>query len=183
MKIVQAGMQHLDGVLGLHKRYHISSIDAADKPGGFVTTNFIPEQLSALVEKEHGITIAMDGDDIIAYAMAASWQFWSEWALFAHMIEKLPENTFHGQMLSVDNSYQYGPICIDRQYRSSGLFQKVFFASLAAMADRYSTMVTFINRINGRSCTAHTKKAGMDVVCEFQFNQNNYYMLACPTKF
>jgi len=175
-------MSHLDGVMELHKQYHISSIRCDDKADGFVTTNFTPEQLNALVEKERGITVAMDGGRIIAYAMAASWQFWSEWPLFAHMIEKLPENAFKGQTLSVNNSYQYGPICVNRQYRGSGVFQKVFFASLADMADRYPIMLTFINRINPRSYAAHTKKVGMEIVCEFQFNQNEYYMLACPTR-
>jgi hypothetical protein len=115
--------------------------------------------------------------------MAASWQFWSEWPLFAHMIKNLPENSFNSQPLSVDNSYQYGPICIDKRYRGSGVFQKVFYASLDSMASRYPTMVTFINQINHRSYVAHTQKVIMDTVCTFQFNQNDYYMLACPTKF
>ena len=182
MKILRAKMTDLDKVMDLHKRYHIKSIDPSDKPDGFVTTDFTPEQLHVLVEKERGITIAMDGDCVIAYAMAASWQFWSEWPLFAYMIEKLPENTFNGQLLSIDNSYQYGPICVDRRYRGSGVFQKVFDASLCSMSSLYPFMVTFINQINSRSYAAHTQKARMDTVCTFQFNQNNYYILACHTK-
>jgi len=182
MIILRAEMNHLDGVMDLHKRYHIDSISADDKPDGFVTTNFTQNQLNALVEKERGITIAIEDGSIIAYAMAASWQFWSEWPLFAYMIGKLPENVFNGQRLSMDNSYQYGPISVDRRYRNSGVFQKVFYASLESMADRYPIMVTFINQINHRSYAAHTKKTAMETICTFQFNQNNYYMLACPTK-
>ena len=182
MEISRAGMTDLDGVMDLHRRYHISSISPGDKPDGFVTTNFTPEQLHALVEKERGITVAKDDGRIIAYAMAASWQFWSEWPLFAYMIEKLGENSYNGLSLSVENSYQYGPICVDRQYRGSGVFQKVFYASLDSMAGRYPVMVTFINRINHRSYAAHTKKVTMDTVCTFKFNQNDYYMLACPVK-
>ncbi len=182
MEIATAKMTDLEGVMDLHKRYHISSINPDDKADGFVTTNFTPEQLQALVEKECGITIAKDGGRIISYAMAASWQFWSEWPLFAHMIQKLPEHFLEGQGLTVDNSYQYGPICVDKSYRGSGVFEKVFNASLDSMAGRYPIMVTFINQINPRSYKAHTQKVNMNTVGTFQFNNNDYYMLACPTK-
>ncbi len=183
MEIVKAKISNLDGVMDLHKRYHINSIDPADKPDGFVTTNFTSEQLHALVEKECGIMIARDGGRIISYAMAASWQFWAEWPLFSYMIQKLPENSFNGQSLTVENSYQYGPICVDKAYRGSGVFEKVFYASLDSMAGRYPIMVTFINQINPRSYKAHTQKVNMTVVDTFQFNNNDYYILACPTKY
>ena len=181
MEIGRADLHDLDGVMDIHKRYHISTISAEDKPDGFVTTNFTPQQLNDLVEKERGITIAKDCGKIIGYAMAGSWQFWSEWPLFTHMIGELGKNTYNGQILSVDNSYQYGPITVDRKYRGSGVFQKLFYSSLESMASRYPIMVTFINQINHRSYAAHTKKVIMETVCTFQFNQNDYYMLACPT--
>ena len=87
MEIMQACMNDLDGVMALHRKYHIGSIDATDKPDGFVTTNFTAKQLEALVNKEYGITIAKENGHIVSYAMAASWQFWAEWPFFAHMIQ------------------------------------------------------------------------------------------------
>lgn len=182
MKILRAEVADLDGVMDLHKRYHIGSICPEDKPDGFVTTNFTEEQLRVLIEEERGVTIAKDGDRVTAYALAASWQFWSQWPLFAYMIERLPENIYHGRTLSTSNSYQYGPICVDGAYRGSGVFEGVFSASLNSMAERYPIMVTFINQVDRRSYAAHTRKAGMDTVCTFQFNSNDYYMLACLTK-
>ena len=65
MEIRRAEMKDLKGVMDLHKQYHVDSINPADKPDGFVTTNFTPEQLQALVEKERGITIAKDGERVI----------------------------------------------------------------------------------------------------------------------
>lgn len=181
MEITQASMKDLDSVMALHARYHVNTISPADKPDGFVTTNFTPEQLEGLVVKERGITIARENGVVYSYAMAASWQFWSEWPLFAHMIKTLPENSLNGQALSVDNSYQYGPICVDVSARGSGLFEKVFYASLASMAGRYPIMATFINQINDRSYVAHTRKVRMETLSTFQFNNNDYYLLACPT--
>lgn len=181
LEIVQATLNDLDDVMALHKRYHVDSIDARDKPDGFVTTNFTPDQLERLVQAERGITIAKQGGAVVSYAMAASWQFWSEWPFFAYMIQKLPENTFQGKPLSPDTSYQYGPICVDVAVRGTGVFEKVFDASLESMAARFPVMVTFINQINPRSYAAHTRKAHMDTVGTFQYNSNDYYMLACPT--
>lgn len=182
MEIMQATMGDLEGVIALHRKYHIDSISADDKPHGFVTTNFTSEQLEALVNKENGITIAKQDGKIVAYAMAASWQFWSAWPFFAHMIEELPKNSFEGQVLSTENSYQYGPICVDTSVRGSGVFEQVFAASLENMSKRYPIMATFINQINHRSYAAHTRKVAMTTVGTFQFNNNDYYMLACATK-
>lgn len=182
MEIRLAELADIDGIIALHKKYHVDSIVAEDKPNGFVTTNFTPEQLNALIQKERGVTIAKEDDTVISYAMAASWDFWSAWPLFVCMIEKLPSYQFNDKPLCVDTSYQYGPICIDNAYRHSGLFERVFFASLHSMNKRFSTMVTFINQINPRSYAAHTRKAKMQTVCTFEFNNNDYYMLACDTR-
>lgn len=181
MEIMQATMNDLEGVMALHRKYHIDTIDPIDKPSGFVTTNFTPKQLEALVNEENGITIAKQDGIILSYAMAASWQFWSEWPFFAHMICELPHNSLEGQILSAENSYQYGPICVDTSLRGSGVFEQVFSASLAHMAKRYPIMVTFINQINHRSYAAHTRKVPMTTVGTFQYNNNDYYMMACPT--
>ena len=97
----------------LQKRYHVSFINEEEKKNGFVTTLFTPEQLTELIEKEDGISLACDGDKVVAYAMAGSWQFWSKWPLFQFMIADLPNTTYLGQTLSTENSYQYGPVCID----------------------------------------------------------------------
>ena len=181
MIITQARFEDIDSLLELHKKYHVSTVSEEDKPDGFITTDFTPEQLKGLID-EDGITIIKDGDNVLGYAMAASWQFWSEWPFFANMIKLLPDNSFEGTVLDMENSYQYGPITLDRSIRGTGMFEKLFNASLKNMSKRYPIMVTFINQINDRSYVAHTEKVPMEVISTFVFNNNDYYMLACPTK-
>ena len=181
MMIAQATMYDFEGIRSLLKANHIDSISEKDKPDGFVTTNFTDAQLETLIVHEHGVTIAKENGKVLSFAMAASWEFWSEWPFFAHMIEKLPEFSFEGQVLTRENSYQYGPICIDKSVRGTGLFEKVFYASLASMKERYPIMATFVNQINHRSYAAHTKKVPLMTLGNFQYNQNNYYMMACST--
>jgi hypothetical protein len=66
----------------LQQKYHINSISPEDRPDGFVTTYFNAVRLKTLIEEEDGVSIAFDGDKVIAYAMAASWPFWAQWPLF-----------------------------------------------------------------------------------------------------
>lgn len=167
----------LPGVGELQKRYHISTIPEEDKADGFVTTLFTPEQFLSLIEEENGLAIACDGDRVISYAMAASWEYWSVWPLFQHMIADLPNIEYLGRRLSTENSYQYGPVCIDKEYRGRGVLEHIFEFSRRQMAPRYPVMVTFINQINPRSYDAHTRKVGMEFLKTFDFNGNHYYEL------
>ena len=59
------------------KKHHISTISEEEKADRFVTTLFSDEQFKEIIEKENGISIACDGDKIVAYAMAASWEYWA----------------------------------------------------------------------------------------------------------
>ena len=181
MQFKVAELSDIDDVLELHYRYQVDSIDEEDKKDGFVTTAFTKEQLSKLINDENGLFIARDGKRVVAYVMAASWQFWSIWPMFAHMVKSLPELTYLGQRLSVDNSYQYGPVCIDKSVRGSGLLEEIFDFSREHMSNRFPILVTFINKINPRSYEAHVRKLGLEVIQEFEFNNNFYYELVYDT--
>lgn len=176
-----AVIKDIPAISELQKKYHIATISEEDKPDGFVTTLFTEEQFRELIEQENGIAVAYDGDKIAAYAMAASWEYWSKWPIFQYMIEDLPNAEYMGQILSVKNSYQYGPICIDKDYRGTEVLPKIFDFSRIQMKNRYPILITFINHINTRSYNAHTKKIGLDVIKSFVFNNNNYYELGYDT--
>lgn len=174
-------VEDIEKVLALHYRYQVDSIAEEDKKDGFVTTPFTAEQLRSLIDQEQGLFIALDGNEVVAYVMAASWQFWSRWPMFAYMIEGLGTLEYLGQKLSVENSYQYGPICIDKRYRGSGVLEGIFEFARSQMAPRFPILVTFINKINPRSYEAHTRKLGLEVIAEFSYNNNNYYELVYDT--
>jgi len=181
IKLQVATTDNITEVLELHYRYQVDSIALEDKADGFITTAFTAEQLTDLIEQEQGLFIALQGGEIVAYAMAASWQFWSIWPMFVHMTEGLPELTYQGQRLSIENSYQYGPVCVDKSVRGAGVFEAIFEFALQCMSSRYPILVTFINKINPRSYAAHVEKAGLEVIQEFEFNNNQYYELVCAT--
>ncbi|NLB19356.1 MAG: GNAT family acetyltransferase [Clostridium sp.] len=180
MEYRNARVEDIGKVSKLQSKYHISTISEEDKPDGFVTTLFTEEQFKMLIEKENGLAIACDGDEIVGYAMAASWGYWSEWPLFQHMIEDLPTTEYLDQILSTENSYQYGPICVHKDYRGTDVFPDLFEFSRTQMKDRFPILITFINVINERSTRAH-KKIGLDIIKTFEFNNNQYYELGYDT--
>ena len=145
------------------------------------TFNFTKEQLEDLITKESGLFIAIKDEKVIAYVMAASWEFWSIWPMFTHMIKDLKNLEYLGQTLNIKNSYQYGPVCIDKSVRGSGVLEKIFDYSREHMSKKFPILVTFINKINPRSYEAHVRKLKLKVIQEFEFNNNNYWELVYDT--
>ena len=181
MQLKRATLNDIEATLVLHAKYQVDSIKEEDKKDGFVTTAFTKENLRELIQKEQGLFIAKEEDEVVAYVMAASWEYWSQWEMFAHMIKDLPNLSYLGQTLSTQNSYQYGPICIDKRYRGGLLLKEIFEFSRAHMHKRYPILVTFVNKINPRSFEAHTRKLGLEVIQEFEFNHNHYHQMVYDT--
>jgi len=171
----------IEATLKLHAKYQIDSIAEEDKKDGFVTTAFTKEELTQLIEQEQGLFIAKEGDEVLAYVMSASWEFWSQWAMFRHMIDDLPKLNYKGKQLSTENSYQYGPICIDKRVRGTEVLPSIFDFALKHMSKCYPILVTFVNQTNSRSYEAHHRKLGLDIIQEFEFNGNRYWELGCLT--
>lgn len=176
-----ATLEDINNILELHSKYHVDTIESSDKPDGFITTNFSKKQLQNLIIQEQGIFIAKLDEEIIGYVMSASWDYWQQWPIFSFMSEQLNNKMLQNCQINKFNSYQYGPVCIDRKYRSLGIFKKLFEFSLEQMSKKYKISVTFINKINIRSLNAHINKTALEIINEFEFNQNQYYELACFT--
>ena len=180
MELKIADFSDIEATLMLHQKYHVDSILPEDREDGFLTTSFTKEQLKELIEEE-GLFLVKEGDEVLAYVMAGSWEFWSQWEIFRIMVDDLEKLEYLGVQLSTENSYQYGSICIDKSLRGSGILEKLFNFSRAIMNLKYPILVTFINKKNSRSFAAHHRKIGLDILKEFSFNGNEYYEMAYDT--
>ena len=186
MLVRLAGPEDMEGVKALLRKYHRDTISDEDRPDGFVTTAITDEQLKELIEEEHGVTIiaepAEEGPDkVLGFCFAAPWEFWETWPLFRHMIDIIPDYEFEGRKLVVSDTYQYGPVCVDRTIRGTGAFEELFFASLDQFRDRFPIMLTFVNQINKRSENAHNNKAHMETIGTFDFGGNRYLLMGIRT--
>ena len=181
MQFKIAELSDIDATLKLHMKYQIDHIKEEDKADGFVTTAFSKEELTELITQEQGLFIAKNEEVVLGYVMAASWHFWSKWEMFRFMIDDLKNLDYLGQEINTENSYQYGPVCIDKTLRGSGLLEVLFETAREEMAKRYPILVTFVNKNNPRSYHAHKRKLGLNIIQEFKYNNNEYYEFVYDT--
>ncbi len=165
-------------VLQLQELYLVSNLNDAQKKEGFVTTPFNHDLLVQVIQNE-GLFIAKNLDnELIAYAFAEGWDFFCRYPIFEYMISLLPNLKFHDYKFDTVNSFQYGPVCIDKKYRGQGLLHQLFEMLRLQVVKKYPLGLTFINKINQPSMQAHTKKLNWTAISEFQFNNNDYVILA-----
>jgi hypothetical protein len=167
----------IPGILALQTQNLLANLAEDQRSDGFVMTPFTPELITELLAKQ-GVFIAIQNDQVIAYALAGSWDFFDRWPIFSYMASLLPSWQFAGQPLTVAQTFQYGPVCVDRRYRGKNVLPQIFETLRSSFAPHYATGITFINQLNPRSYTAHTKKLNWQIVAEFEFNSSKFYGLA-----
>lgn len=172
----------IEGILTVQEKYLYQNLNELERQKGFVTTPFTTRQIEDIIQ-QNGIFIAKNEKNvIIAYAFAGSWSYFKQWEIFNIMVSRFPQLTFHGKAITTENSFQYGPICIDEAYRGRGLLNQIFEEMRVEFLKKYPISVTFINKVNTISQKAHTKKLGWKTIDEFEFNTNSYIVLAFDMK-
>lgn len=177
LQLQVAKLSDIEGVLDLQKLYLVSNLTEEEKKSGFVTTPFSVEQLTYVINNK-GLFIAKDNNKIIAYIFAEGWDFFCQYPIFEHMISLFPKLNFLDFEINSISSFQYGPICIDKKYRGKGLINSLFEFMRIHVVKKYPLSLTFINKTNIPSYKAHTEKLKWTVIGDFEFNNNNYYILA-----
>lgn len=176
-----AKISDIQGVLALQDLYLVTNLSEEEKAFGFVTTPFTVQQLTEVIQKEE-LFLAKDNNKIIGYIFAGSWEFFNQWPIFNYMNSLFPKLTFLDFKITTTNSFQYGPICIHKNYRGKGLITSLFELMRINLSQKYPLSLTFINKINIPSTKAHTEKLKWTIIGDFQFNTNDYYILAYDMK-
>ncbi|WP_103069501.1 GNAT family acetyltransferase [Aquimarina sediminis] len=168
----------IKGVLSLQAKNLYSNLTLQEREFGFVTTPFTPAQIEEII-RQNGIFITKNEEKtIVAYAFAGSWEYFKQWDIFNFMVSRFPKLSFGERKISTKNSFQYGPVCIDKAYRGKGLLNLIFEEMRIEFSKKYPISITFINKVNVISEKAHTKKLGWEIIDEFDFNNNTYLGLA-----
>jgi hypothetical protein len=165
------------GIIALQSQNLLANLNVDQLGDGFVTTPLTPELITELLAQQ-GVFVAIQNNQVIAYAMGGSWDFFDRWPIFPHMVSLMPSWQFQDQPLNAKTTFQYGPVCIDKKYRGQQVLPSLFEILRSAKLGRYQTGVTFINQLNQRSYAAHTKKLDWQLVAEFEFNGGQFYGLA-----
>ena len=89
--------------------------------------------------------------------------------------------TWRGVTLGRATTFQYGPVCIARAARGTGVLPPLFAALRATWIVRCPIGLTFIAAGNTRSLAAHTPEPGLEVIDEWDFDGRAYRTLAFLT--
>ena len=168
--------QDIRGILSLQEANLVSNMTELEKEQGFVTTPFVPAQINEIIAQD-GLFVAEDDGHIVAYIFGGSWTYYGQWEIFNYMSSRFPDLSFGDFLVTRENSFQYGPICIAKTHRGKGLMNKIYEEMRTVMIHRYPLAVTFINSTNQISCRAHNK-LGWEIIDEFSYNDNSYLTLA-----
>jgi len=177
----ESNYEDINGIVKLQEENLVTNLNEHQKRNGFVTTPFTTKQLEELISL--GGLFVIDKQDIVkGYCVAAGWDYFKGRPMFELMINRFSMITYKNVKITAENSFEYGPVCIDMSLRGTDAFPKLFGKMKEKMLARYPIGTTFINKTNERSYQAHTKKVFIDVIDEFDFNNSNFYGFAFLTK-
>jgi len=177
MQIRKATQIDIPGILSLQSANLYNNLSIEEREKGFVTTPFTVALIEEIIS-QGGLFIAIDEEKIVSYVFAGSWEYFSYWDIFKYMIKRFPNLKYQEQNITTENSFQYGPICIDINYRGQGLINQIFEEMRLNFKEKYPISLTFINAVNIPSTKAHTEKLGWKIIDRFEFNGGNYLGLA-----
>lgn len=152
-------------------------LDDAQQQQGFLSVEYAEEDLAA-INDGLGIYVAMEGDRLLAYAMAESKEFAGGVPLIAHMASRFSGATFEDQPVSSLRYFIYGPVCIDRAARGRGLLKGLLQVMSAALSAHFELGIAFIAQSNIHSYHAHVGSNDMTVIDEFEFDGRRFWTVA-----
>jgi predicted GNAT superfamily acetyltransferase len=161
--------QDYPAIVQLNAANFIANLSEEERNDGFLSALFTLEQTAAMAE-DLGTTVAVVDGVLAGFLCAFRNDFDHGSPVVAKMIESYDRFRFEGKLLSSYDSYAYGPVCIDREYRRKGLLRGLYEAQKKELAGKFEVGVALIARNNPHSLQAHVAGLGMAEVGDFEVN-------------
>ncbi|MBC8172332.1 MAG: GNAT family N-acetyltransferase [Chitinophagales bacterium] len=129
---------------------------------GFVTVEHTFDLLKQMHDVEPAV-IAKDGDKVIGYALVMTKEFGKAIPVLFPMFEMFEKVDYQNRKLAAHNYFVMGQVCIDKDYRGIGLFDKLYQKLKEQLSSKFDIMITEVASRNARSIQAH-KKSGLQTV-------------------
>ena len=164
-------------VLRIQQTNLIESLSDTERMQGFLSVEFLPEQLER-INQEIPIIVADMGETLGGYVFGTTLESSRQVPILAHIMSLFGELTYRNYSLDQCDSFMYGPICVSRAHRGTGILEGLFAELCRHIAGRFDIGVSFVSEANPRSLEAHLRKLGMDEIAKFEFNGKPFHMLA-----
>jgi len=145
------------------------------KSQGFVTVQHDLEILEQMHDLAPSIIIK-EGDHVVAYALVMLKSYRHLVPVLQPMFAVLDSLEWKGRPLNDYEYYVMGQICIAKEYRGQGLFEKLYLQHRQVYGSNYDFIITEVSFRNTRSMRAH-EKAGFQTVHTYKDQTDHWAVL------
>ncbi|BCM94039.1 hypothetical protein IAD21_05935 [Abditibacteriota bacterium] len=168
-------------ILALQEENYLDNVAPDKRSDGFVSTRFSLELMQQLeVPNRFYVAREEETGKLVGYVFAGSWRFCAIWPTFEVAIARFPIK-WKGEPISIESTFQYGPVCIAQDFRGQGVLPRLFEAVKVGARDDFPVGTTWINAANGRSLKAHVQKLGFVPLDEWEWEDKRFVMLGFET--
>jgi len=147
----------LQGILKLQQQNLSSSLSAVEKENqGFVTVVHTLDDLQKMHTYEPNLIAEADGK-VIAYILAMTANSKDNLPILLPMFESFNHIEYLGKPIAAYNYLVVGQVCVAKNYRGAGLFDKCYLAYKKYFELKYDFAITEVASINLRSMAAHLR--------------------------
>ncbi|TCD12600.1 GNAT family N-acetyltransferase [Pedobacter frigidisoli] len=168
---ISSTTKDLEGIIALQKQNLRKDLSPEEiKAQGFVTISHTLDDLNRMHKYEPNI-IAKDGDMVIAYVLGMTEESKNDIRRLVEMYESFDHILFQEKSVATYHYIVVGQVCVDKNYRGQGLFDRCYKAYKDHFSDHYDFAITEIASINLRSMHAH-KRIGFEVISTYTDNSD-----------
>ena len=159
-------LQHLKGILDLQRRNLAKNLnDQEVLSQGFVTVQHSMEDLEKMNSIEQHV-IAVHNEKIVAYLLAMTRASRHDIPVLVPMFNVIDSIMQNDKPLADASYIVVGQACVDKAFRGTGVFDRIYEHYANSFRSRYEYIVTEIDAKNTRSLRAHSR-AGFQTVREY----------------
>jgi len=155
--MMAAGDSDLIKILSLQCKFlRGNNIPSEENDQGFLTVAHSLEQLKKMHHLQPSV-ISKDGEAVVAYALSMARDCRHLIPVLVPMFESLDHLHYRGRQVNDYRFYIMGQICVDKPYRGTGLFNKLYQKHREQFAKNFDCIITSIYTSNIRSMIAHQR--------------------------
>ena len=158
-------IKDLKEILSIQALNHYSNItDQEFEKEGFVTCVHDLDLLTKMNSPyPHIIAKDIEKDEVVAYALVMTRDHSEALDVLKPMFDRIDSMSYKGVELIHSRYVIMGQICVAKEYRSMGIFGKLYETMALQLKDHFQFIITEIDGQNTKSLAAH-KRSGYETI-------------------
>ena len=155
--------EELQEILELQQRNLIQNIDEVEmQTQGFVTMIHDLDVLQQMHDLAPSV-IAKDDKQVVGYALVMLRECRELFPPLEPMFENLDHLEYRNNPLSEYRFYIMGQVCIDKKFRRTGLFDRLYQKHKEMYSEKFDFIIAEVSTRNQRSLRAH-ERVGFEII-------------------